>query len=67
MDNQWVLTLEARCCECRRLLFKVTVGALRGLVQIKCPRCNACNDVRPDGPNQPRQASNGTGAACGLR
>jgi phage FluMu protein Com len=46
---------EIRCCGCRRLLFKMTAGALRGQISIKCPRCASFNHLRPESPHPQRQ------------
>lgn len=57
---------EVRCCACRRLLFKMTPGALAGALSIKCPRCGAFNHLRPDpSPHPQRPDRAGKDASCG--
>ncbi|UWR74823.1 Com family DNA-binding transcriptional regulator [Phaeobacter inhibens] len=48
---------DQRCGECRRLLFKIEPGALSGTLAIKCPRCKAHNNLRPQSPSPKRQNS----------
>jgi LSD1 subclass zinc finger protein len=41
---------ETRCGQCRKLLFKAAPEAVRGPLDIKCPRCGTINSLRPVEP-----------------
>jgi len=41
-----------RCGGCNALLFKAEIGALAGVIEIKCRRCRQFNQMRPVSPPQ---------------
>ncbi|WP_083782775.1 Com family DNA-binding transcriptional regulator [Roseibium sp. TrichSKD4] len=41
---------EIRCGRCRKLLMKSEPAAIRGTVEVKCPRCGTMNSLRPVEP-----------------
>ncbi|WP_150523074.1 Com family DNA-binding transcriptional regulator [Roseibium sediminis] len=41
---------EIRCGRCRKLLMKSEPAAIRGMVEVKCPRCGTMNSLRPVEP-----------------
>ncbi|WP_373456002.1 Com family DNA-binding transcriptional regulator [Tropicibacter sp. Alg240-R139] len=51
----WLMKHEQRCGRCRRLLLKMEENALRGALEIKCPRCGTITELRPQTSPSPKR------------
>ncbi|PIE13844.1 MAG: hypothetical protein CSA70_03770 [Rhodobacterales bacterium] len=52
---------------CAKLLFKLELAGLSGVLSIKCPRCRSMNILRPtQSPKPERHERDGKEATCGY-